>query len=307
MLLAPFNSIFNMKSIFLVAGLLLGMAPFACLWAQEDDLLAGIEPVHSNNFVLATFKGTRLINFHTLEVPGRRTLDFRISHRFGPLNSGFDNFFGLDGGASIRIGFDYSPDGRFCAGFGRTSYEKMLDGFVKYRLLRQRESGGSPVGVTLFTSVFVTTQKDPNKEANGFDKYGLFTNRLSFTHQIIVGRKFSDRFSVQIAPTMVHYNLAEHISDKNDVFILAAATRFKFTKRMALTLEYGWRPLEYSRLTYYDHLGVGIDIETGGHVFQLFATNSFGLVENQFLAHTTSKWSNAGIRFGFNISRVFTL
>ena len=294
-----------MKRYAVIAGLWLALASGLC--AQDDDLLKGLEPENTHDFVLATFKGTRLINQHTLEVPGRRTLDFRISHRFGPLNSGWYDFFGLDGGASIRIGLEYSPDGRFCFGVGRTSYEKMLDGFLKYRLLRQRESGGSPLSVTLFTSAFATMQRDVNKEANGFDKYEPYSNRLSFVHQVIIGRKFSDRFSFQVAPTMVHYNLAEHISDKNDVYILTAATRFKITKRLALTLEYGWRPIGYTRQNYYDSLGVGIDIETGGHVFQLFATNSLGLVENQFLAHTTDRWSNMGIRFGFNVSRVFSL
>lgn len=296
-----------MKKYFFIAGALLALGTFNGAFAQNDDLLKGLEPTPTRDFVLATFKGTRLINFQTLEVPGRRSLDFRISHRFGPLNSGWYDFFGLDGGASIRIGLEYSFDGRFCFGVGRTSYEKMLDGFLKYRLLRQRESGGSPLSVTLFSSAYATMQKDVNKEANGFDKYKLFSSRLSFAQQIIIGRKFSDRFSLQVAPTMVHYNLAEHISDKNDVYVLAAATRFKFTKRMALTLEYGWRPLDYTRQHYYDSMGIGVDIETGGHVFQLFATNSFGLVENQFLPHTTDKWSDMGIRFGFNVSRVFSL
>ncbi len=296
-----------MKKYIFIVGTLLALASFNGLDAQNDDLLKGLEPTPANDFVLATFKGTRLINFQTIEVPGRHSLDFRISHRFGPLNSGWYDFFGLDGGASIRIGLEYSFDGRFSFGVGRTSYEKLLDGFLKYRLLRQRESGGSPLSVTLFSSAYATMQKDVNKEANGFDKYALFSSRLSYAQQIIIARKFSDRFSFQIAPTMVHYNLAEHISDKNDVYILAAATRFKFTKRMALTVEYGYRPLDYTRQKYYDSLGIGIDIETGGHVFQLFATNSFGLLENQFLTHTTDKWSNMGIRFGFNVSRVFSL
>lgn len=295
-----------MKYTFFIATIFcLGFA--GSLRAQEDDLLAGLVNTPSNNISVATFKGTRLINFHTLEVPGKRTLDFRISHRFGPINSGIYDFFGLDGGASIRIGFDYSYDGRLCVGFGRTSYEKMLDGFIKYRLLRQHEPGGMPVSVTLFTSAFATMQKDPDKDVNGFDKYELFTSRLSFVHQIIIARKFSPRFSLQIAPVMIHYNLAERISDRNDVYVLTAATRIKFTKRMALTVEYGWRPFQYTRTQYYDSLGVGVDIETGGHVFQFFVTNSLGLVENQFLARTNTKWSDAGIRLGFNISRVFTL
>ncbi|MBK8554626.1 MAG: hypothetical protein IPL65_02100 [Lewinellaceae bacterium] len=290
----------------MVATLVLVWSASPNLRAQDDLLgLLGDEKVKEP--VVASFKGTRLINFHTLEVPGRRTLDFRISHRFGAFNSGWYDFFGLDGGASIRLGLEYSYDGRLEVGIGRTSYEKMLDGFLKYRLLRQMSGGGSPVSVTLFSSMFYTMQKDPDKAVNGFDKYAQATNRMSFAHQVIIGRKFSDRFSLQIAPVYIHYNLVDRISDKNDAVVVAAATRFKVTKRSAITLEYGWRATQYSREKYYDSLGVGWDIETGGHVFQLFVTNSFGLLENQYFTHTTNQWSNMGIRLGFNISRVFTL
>lgn len=283
------------------------LAAFAStLRAQDDDLLKGLEN-EDNSPVPATFKGTRLINCHTVEVPGRRTLDFRIAHRFGSFNSGWYDFFGLDGGASIRIGLEYSYDGRLQLGIGRTSLEKMGDGFLKYRLVRQRPKGWQQVSVTLFTSAYYTMQKDPNKAANGFDKYERKSSRLSYANQIIIGRKFSDRFSLQIAPTMIHVNQVDNISDKNDIYVLAGATRFKFTKRAALTLEYGYRPIGYTRKTYYDTFSVGVDLETGGHVFQMFVTNSLGLTEPQFLTRTTDKWSDMGIRLGFNISRAFTI
>ncbi|MFN8302569.1 MAG: DUF5777 family beta-barrel protein [Saprospiraceae bacterium] len=274
--------------------------------AQDEDLLKGLEQ-EDNSPVLATFKGTRLINFHTVEVGGRRSLDFRIAHRFGPFNSGWYDFFGFDNGASIRFGLEYSYDGRLQFGIGRTSIDKTADGFLKYRLVRQRPNGWQQVSVTLLTSGFYTMKKDPDKAVNGFDKYENWTSRLSFAHQVIIGRKFDDRLSLQIAPAMIHYNQVDRISDKNDVFVLAAAGRYKFTKRAALTLEYGWRINEYSRTKYYDTFGVGIDIETGGHVFQMFLTNSVGLTEPQYFAQTTDQWKKMGIRLGFNISRVFTL
>ncbi|MEY3248831.1 MAG: hypothetical protein RL742_874 [Bacteroidota bacterium] len=295
----------NIRNL-LLAFLLIG-ACFARVSAQDDDLLAGLEPDAGPEPVLATFKGTRLINFHTVETPGRRTLDFRIAHRFGPFNSGWYDFFGLDGSASIRIGLEYSYDGRLAFGIGRTSYEKMLDGFVKYKLLRQMEGGGMPVTVTLFSGMYATMQKDPDKQINGFDKYARVSSRLSYVHQVIIGRKFSDRFSLQVAPVYLHYNLVDRISDKNDALVLTAATRFKFTKRAAITFEYGYRAIKNSRTAYYDTMGIGCDIETGGHVFQFFVTNSFGLLENQFLTRTDTRWSDMGIRLGFNISRVFTI
>jgi hypothetical protein len=276
------------------------------LLAQGEDLLADMD-VQDNSPVLATFKGTRLINLHTIEVPGRRTLDFRIAHRFGPFNDGWYDFYGLDGGASIRLGLEYSLDGRLEFGVGRTSVEKMMDGFVKYRLIRQRPNGWKQVSVTLFSSTYYTILRDPDKAANGFDKYERRSSRLSYAHQIIIGRKFSDRFSMQIAPTLVHMNQVERISDLNDVFVLTGATRFKITKRSAITLEYGWRATGYTRTKYYDTLGVGWEVETGGHVFSMFLTNSIGLTEPQFLLRTNNKWSDGGIRLGFNISRVFTI
>lgn len=276
------------------------------IFAQGEDLLAGLE-TEDNTPVLATFKGTRLINLHTIEVPGRRTLDFRIAHRFGPFNGGWYDFYGLDGGASIRMGLEYSYDGRLEFGIGRTSVEKMADAFVKYRLLRQRPHGWRQLSVTLFSSAYYTMLKDPDQAVNGFDKYARKSSRLSYAHQIIIGRKFSDRFSLQIAPTYIHINQVERISDRNDAAVLTAATRFKITKRSAITLEYGWRALGYTRTKYYDTLGVGWDIETGGHVFQLFLTNSIGLAEPQFLLRTNNQWSDAGIRLGFNISRVFSI
>jgi hypothetical protein len=276
------------------------------LLAQEEDLLASLE-IRDNSPVLATFKGTRLINFHTVEIPGKRTLDFRIAHRFGPFNGGWYDFYGLDGGASIRLGLEYSIDGRLEFGLGRTSVEKMTDAFLKYKIVRQRPYGWQQATVTLFSSAYYTILRDPDQATNGFDKYERRSSRLSYAHQIIIARKFSDRFSLQIAPTLVHINQVERISDLNDAFVLTGATRFKVTKRSAITLEYGWRATGYTRTIYYDTLGIGWDIETGGHVFQVFLTNSIGLVEPQFLLRTNNKWSNAGIRLGFNISRVFTI
>lgn len=276
------------------------------LFAQADDLMAGLEQV-DNSPVLATFKGTRLINLHTVEVPGRRTLDFRIAHRFGPFNGGWYDFYGLDGGASIRMGLEYSYEGRLEVGIGRTSVEKMADAFLKYRLVRQRPHGWQQVSVTLFSSVYYTMLRDPDKAINGFDKYTRRSSRMSYAHQVIIGRKFSERFSLQLAPTLVHINQVERISDLNDAIVFTGATRFKINKRSAITLEYGWRAFGYSRAKYYDTLGVGWDIETGGHVFQMFLTNSQGLTEPQFLLRTNNKWSDAGIRLGFNISRVFTI
>lgn len=291
---------------------LFSLLALACqtAWAQPDttDLLGMIgEPNVEFSPAIATFKGTRVINFHTIEVPGKRTLDFRIAHRFGPFNAGAYNFWGLDGGASIRTSFEYSYDGRLCLGIGRSSVDKTFDGFAKYRLIRQGDRSNPPVSVTLLSSIFATSLRDEDDRVTGVNKYEKFTSRLSYCHQAIIARKFSENFSLQIAPTLVHFNLADALEDKNDIIIIAAAARYKVTQRMAITAEYGWRATDYTNTKYYDSFGIGVDIETGGHVFQMHLTNSFGLTENQFLTRTTDNWGDGGIRLGFNISRVFSI
>lgn len=281
--------------------------PFSGL-AQDDPMaLLNAQESRENPITIATFKTTRLINFHTIETCGKRTLDFRISHRFGPVNSGIENFWGIDGGASIRLGLEYSYDGRLQFGFGRTSYQKMLDGFVKYRLLRQTEGKGMPVSLTLIAGMYCNTSKDPLKEVTGFNRYDKFYSRLSYSYQAIFGRKFNKNLSAQIAPWLVHYNQVDEITDANDMYGVAAAIRYKITRSVALTGEYGLRINDYTDRDYYDTFGLGFEVETGGHVFQMHITNSFGLVENQFLPYTDTKWGDGGVRLGFNISRVFTL
>ena len=298
---------FKTRICLLIISLLLSVMPTI----NAQNLISELEAtdtIPEKDFVQASFKTTRNINFHTLEVLGKRTLDFRISHRFGEINSGSKNAYGIDGPANIRLGLEYSYDGRLMAGFGRSSFQRQLDGFLKYRLLRQTEDGKMPVSVTLFTSIYYTNQDDPNKASTGIDKYENRTSRLSYVHQIIVGKKITNAFSAQIAPVMVHYNQVDDFTDKNDMFLITATGRMKVSRRMALTAEYAYNLYDYSkRKTYYNSLGLGIDIETGGHVFQMHLTNSFGITDNQFYPYTTSTWKKNGMRVGFNVSRVFTL
>ncbi|MFN8117766.1 MAG: DUF5777 family beta-barrel protein [Bacteroidia bacterium] len=276
------------------------------IFAQSPDDLLSMVDKPKKEYTTATFKTTRLINFHTVEVLSRRSLDFRISHRFGDFNSGAYNAWGVDGGANIRLGLEYCHGSRLMFGIGRTSGKKIADGFLKYRLLKQTtKGGGMPVSVTLFTSVYHTFMQ--NVIVDGYNKYQNVSDRLSYCHQIMVARKFNSRFSLQLTGAMVHVNLVDKISDKNDCFVVGAVTRFKFAKRQAITLEYGYRLNKYSKEKYYDSFGIGYDLETGGHVFQVHLTNSFGLTEDQYFMYTNTSWQNWGIRLGFNISRVFTL
>jgi len=299
------TNILYMKKIIVSLSLIISNS--TAFFAQSpDDLLNMVAEKPKKEFINATFKTTRLINFHTVEVLGKRSLDFRISHRFGDFNSGAYNAWGVDGGANIRLALEYNHGTRLMFGVGRTSGRKIADGFLKYRLLKQTtKGGGMPVSVTLFTSVYHTFQQ--NVIIDGENKYQSIPDRLSYCHQIMVGRKFSSRFSFQLVGAMVHVNLVDKISDKNDCFVLGGVTRFKFAKRQAITVEYGLRLNKYSKEKYYDSFGIGYDLETGGHVFQIHLTNSFGLTEDQYFMYTNTTWENWGVRLGFNISRVFSL
>jgi len=295
-----------MKKILLISFLIISSA--FTLSAQDIDpmaLLQGLAETPKDEPVIATFKATRLINQQTIEVGGTRSLDFRIHHHFGPFNSGAYDFWGIDGGASIRLGLEYSYNGRLQFGLGRTSYEKQIDGFLKYRLLRQSKSGSMPISVTLFSGAYRNGVN--GLKISGVDKFNYASDRLSFVQQIIIARKIDEKLSIQITPTMVHYNLVENLSDQNDAYFLGIAGRYKISNRTAITYEYGAKLLNYSESKYYDSMGIGLDIETGGHVFQMFLTNSFGMTENQTFARTNSSWADRGFRLGFNVSRMFTL
>lgn len=291
---------------------ILQLALFSLLCSNHvfaQDLLGSLPTTDTEtkkDFARATFKSTRLINLQTIESLGPKTLDFRISHRFGTLNQGAYDAWGIDGPANIRLGLDYSWDGRLMFGIGRSSLDKMVDGFIKFRLIRQTTDNSTPLSVTLLTSAYRTGLRLP---ASSFDKYANDIDRYSYVNQIIVGKKFSPSFSLQIAPFFVHYNLVDNITDKNDMYGISAATRIKFTKRSAITLEYAYRyDNNYSPDSkYYDSFSIGYELETGGHVFQIQLTNSFGIAENQFLVYTRDSWSKGGIHLGFNISRVFTV
>lgn len=297
-----------MKAFTITFSALLVLISSTRMQAQEDDLLgmvAGAETEKKKEFVSATFKGTRLINFHSVELPGKNSLEFRISHHFGDFNTGGYNFWGLDGGASIRLGLEYSKDGRFEVGVGRSSLEKVYDGFLKYKLIRQTLNNKQPFSLTLFSSLYYTTLRDPNAATSGVDRYQFRSSRLNYCHQIIIARKFSERLSVQVSPVMIHYNLVDLVAQSNDQFIASVAARYKFTKRFAMTFEYGYRLNDRNIGNYFDSMGIGFDLETGGHVFQMFLTNSAGMIEPQYFGRTTSDWRQFGIKLGFNISRMF--
>jgi hypothetical protein len=274
----------------------------ATIQAQEPDLLKELkkEETPARTYVTNAFKSSKVINNHSMEFIGKGVLDVRFLHRFGTVNSGIKNLFGLDQ-ANTRIGFDYGVSNRFMVGFGRSNVGKELDGFVKYRPIWQSNNpGGSPVSIVLVSGITVNTAPWAFPE-----KKHQFESRLSYFHEIIIGRKFTEGFSLQLNPMLVHRNLVD-ATEHNNTFALGIGSRLKLTKRTAFMLDY--QPVLSGRQTgTKDMLAIGFDIETGGHVFQLHFTNATGMNEKAFTTSTTDDFWKGDIRFGFNLSRVFTV
>lgn len=303
-----------MKKLATVFLLLFAFRAFA---QTPEELLAMADSMDAakpkgKDYTIATFKGTRLINFPTVQTMGKRQLDFRIQHRFGEFNSGAYNAFGLDGGACIRLSFDYGINDWLQVGIGRTSADKLADASFKVKALRQTTDNKIPVSLVWQTSLNYTFLKDPNANTpGGFNKYHYPVDRISYSNSLIIGRKFNENFSLQLHGFWVHYNIVDRSTDKNDMFAAGISGRYKISKRVAITFEYARRLNKYSEdnifNSFFDPLGIGIDLETGGHVFQLHFTNQFGMNEAQYIPYTTSDWLKGGIRLGFNISRVFAI
>jgi hypothetical protein len=278
----------------------------ASLIFAQDDLMSILNQntQSETNYTTATFKSTRIMNGHSIERMPTGQLDVRISHRFGTINSGAYNFFGLDQ-SNIHLGLEYGITNWLMIGVGRSEFEKTFDGFAKFSILRQSKGAKEmPVSVSVLTSVALKTLKFPDQTRTNY-----FTSRLAYVGQVLVARKMNEIFSVQLAPSYIHRNLVATELDPNDIWALGAGARLKITKRISLNGEYYYiaNPKTYLSQQIYNPLSVGFDIETGGHVFQLFFTNSLGMTEKQFIGGTTGQWKKGDIHFGFNISRVFTL
>ncbi|THU37197.1 hypothetical protein FAM09_19805 [Niastella caeni] len=273
------------------------------LKAQDQDLLKMVDDSANTNtkkksWSSGAFKSSRVINGQSMEMIGKGVLDVRILHRFGLLSNGAENFFGLDE-ASMRMGFDYGLTSNLTIGVGRSTLNKELDAFLKFRPVRQGTGGGSPVSIVWVSGITLHTMKWADTA-----RKNLFSSRIAYYNQVIFGRKFSNAFSMQLSPIMVHRNLVTNADDENNTWALGIGARLKLTKRTAFVVDY--HPILAGREPgTKDPLSVGFDIETGGHVFQLHFSNSTGMNEKAFLTGTTNDFWKGDIRFGFNLSRVF--
>ncbi len=280
------------------------MFSFNVLQAQ-DDLMKLMEQGETINidYVSSTFKTTKLVIGQSSENPAKGDLLFIITHHFGALNTGYENLFGLKQ-ATIRLGLECGVTRWLGIGAGLNTLRNTWDGFAKVKMLRQSTGARKmPLTLTLFgsTAIYTTKWSDPNRK-------NYFTSRMSYAFQAIAARKFSERFSFQIAPTMVHLNLVPTAEDHNNIFSLGGGGRFKISNRVSVNAEYYYLfPNQVVSRVAYSSFSAGIDIETGGHVFQIFLTNSMGENMESIIPETSGSWLDGNIFLGFNISRVFTV
>ena len=266
----------------------------------QDDLFSLLGDDDSIQEVSATFKGTRVINGQSIELPSKGDLQFVIEHRFGTINSGAYQLWGIDQ-SQMRMSFDYGLSKTIAIGIARNSFQKTYEASLKAKLLKQKLKNGSPITITSYHAVFANSLDwaEPKRD-------NLFSSRLSYAHQVMIARKFNQSFSLQLTPSYIHRNLVELESINNDYLALGIGGRYKLTKRVSLNSEYFYQ-LARPNENFTNSLSLGFDIETGGHVFQLHITNSQGMFERAFIGETTGKWSEGDLYFGFNISRVFGL
>jgi hypothetical protein len=313
-----------MRASFFTLALIASLKSFS-----QDDLLSLVDDKKDEppKKVYATFKTYHLGNAQTIETVKKKSLDFRIAHRFGnvynsalepnALNEAAHTYFGFDNASDIRWSFDYGVTENLTIGIGRSRFNETYDGSFKWRFLQQTNDFKMPVSVALYCDLGYTSMKT-NQLYNGIQK-DFETNelhRVSYFSQLIIASKVTDWLSLEILPSYLHRNfIKEAINTDNDAqdvngfFTLGIGGRIKFTKRMSLIGDYfyNFAPYYQNNPNVFNPLALGFELETGGHVFSMYFTNAPALLENSYLVNTTDTWSKGQVKFGFFISRTFAL
>lgn len=272
---------------------------FCALFAQ-DDLMKELESVSSKKKerASAAFKAIQICTMQSTKMAAKGEYYVLIAHRFGDLTNGLDNFFGLDN-ALAKIGGLYGATDWLTVGISRQTYNKIFEFSAKYKLANQ-EIDGFPFTIVGFNTL------DINSELKTTLYPALkFSNRLAFSTQIPISHKFNELFSLQINPIFIHKNLYDDATENKNQFLLGFGGRYKLTKRLSFNAEYAKKINSVSNTLYTDPLTIGLDVETGGHVFQLVFSNSQPMNDVSYFTNGTGNWTSKGIYFGFNMYRVF--
>jgi len=269
----------------------------------QDDLLDILNEGEAKvEYVQSAFKGTRVANAQSLEIPASKVLQFMIQHRFGSIENGFYDLFGTDY-AAIRYDFSYGYNDVFAVGVGRSSFDKIYDIFLKTKLIRQSRGIRSfPVSVVLFSDIGIKTNRKSEQTPALKEN---FSNRFLYINQLIIGRKFNRNLSLQVLPTVIHRNLVLTPNEKHQLASFGFAGRYKITNQFSINADY-FIPLDNRDSNYKNSFAVGFDYETGGHVFQVMLSNAQGPYEFTFIEQANGDPSSGKLYLGFNISRAFS-
>lgn len=290
--------------------IILMLASLTSVYSQQaDSLLNTLDSGKSDKMVDAVFKSTRVVLSQSSETQKKHDLDLRIRHHFGDIGGRFGSahtLYGLDVASDLFIGFDYGITDDFTVSIGRSKQDELYNFSGKYKLLKQKRDGGLPVNLTLFAQMGWIA-----REPFSASEFSTYTDRFSYFFQPIISRKFSSRLSLEFMPGLLIRKNTADPRDPEQLFSMGFAGRMKLTKRLSFIADYTLvnglsRPKDLSQ-AYYNPLGVGLEIETGGHIFSLNFMNSEYILENNFIPGTKKSWTDGGVRFGFTISRNFTL
>ncbi len=265
----------------------------------QDDLLNELGSGSTEKQLTSSaFKGVQIASMQSTKVAAKNEWYFVVSHRFGDLTNGLDNFFGMDS-ALTKIGALYGATDWLTFGLSRHTYNKTYELSTKYRLSNQYDNG-FPFTIVGYHTFDINSEldKDVFPALKGSD-------RFAFTSQLLISRKFSDNLSLEINPMLIHKNLCEPLTENKDNFLLGIGGRYKISKRMSINAEYGARLNAVESTTYHNPLSLGLDIDTGGHIFQMVLSNSQAMNDVAYFTNATGNWNGGGIYFGFNMYRVF--
>lgn len=276
--------------------LILLLLLFPIISFSQEDLLKGIDTISGKEKVSAAFKGLKIVNLESTKLAAKGDLYFIVAHRFGSVKDGFEGFFGLDN-ANTQLKFVYGLTEWLTISGARS--ELAYDFSTKYTLLHQK-TDGFPVTIAGFSSLAINnTLKESLYPKLTFD------NRLTYVQQILISRKYSEKLSLELAPTIFHENFVDNVQQDNTQYAIGIGGRYKLSKRWSLNVDYAAHLNRASNSIYKNPLSIGFDLDTGGHVFQMHFTSSQGIHEAGYLGQTTGDWTKGDVFFGFNLLRVF--
>jgi hypothetical protein len=298
-------------------------ALFNGVFAQDDllSLVGDSNARPANEKVYATFKTTKIVNLQSTESVKKGELDFRVTHRFGDMavKGGEHTLFGFDQASDIRLSFDYGISDKLAIGIGRSKFREVVDFSTKYRFLEQTTNNKIPLTMSFYGSLGINAQSLPNFYAGtDWGKEKRFIHRFTYFSQLILARKINKYISAELLGSYLHRNFIKgeintknQAEETNDLVSLGAAARVKITRRMCLLADYVYTFSKFRQdnvaTPFYAPFGLGLEIETGGHVFHITWTNAESILENNFIPNTRSSWSSGQFKLGFNISRAFVV